>query len=195
MRKVLVSAVILLMATGLATAQPSEDDGFLEEEEVIDLEEAKEELLDEAPGPARYLVAVIERIIPEVRADIQIHGEFSDEFVTALAEEDGLDDLGEEKDAVREVLNEKLLPENRSASIKLDDSLEELKISPEKLEDPNIQVSIHVVAIEDMMMDDIEGPVEMRDKVGKHVEEGNIEYEVSGARNRFIFTLVETVLL
>lgn len=196
MKKALVLALTFSVLTGLSMAQIEEDDrGFLDEEEVVDLEEPKQEMLEEAPVPARYVVGFIERLVPEIRAEINIEGEFSDEFIAALAEEEGLDDLGHERDEIRESLDEELLPANRSASITLNSRLDELRIGPGGIEDSNIAVSIDIEVVESLALEEVDEMDELIDLLSQHVEEGKIEYDVSGARNRIAFKLLETLLL
>ena len=163
---------------------PIEDFDFLNESETIDI--PKEEIGEEVPD---FLLGMAETIVPEQRVNVEIVGEFEDEFYDELA---GTELTDEERNKFRDEF-ETVLPEDRTTSIALDSELEEVTIHPETIEDSNIDIEVDTDVIvdvvdEDKQVDDIE-------TIGEYIENEDIEYNVSGIRNRIIFGLAEFYVL
>lgn len=189
-RLALILSLVLL--TGIVTADTHQDymeqeDGydseFFPEEQEINLTELKDELNDEVPGVA---MTFIEKAVPGQFINIEVIGEPSKEFLEEIAEQELTD---EEAELIREEF-ENQLPANRSVGIEVDSDLEYITVGQEAFEDPTIHVEVDFTVIENSI--DPENDIE--EDIIEYIKGDEIEYDVSGVRNRLVFMAVDLYL-
>ena len=183
-KTILLISLILLSSFTVADTNETIEEPLFEETEV-DLGEMKEALEEEDTVPS-FVISFAERFIPEQRMNIEFGGELSEEFYEDLAEEEDV-----EPEVMEEVIEEDFLPENNSASITLDSDIETLEVNPEVHEDPNTEVTIDMVVVEDMLNESTPTKEDFID----YYKEDKIEVETSGIRNRIFLRVIESVVL
>ena len=179
----------MLLLTGIVTADTHQqfmeqeqgyDSEFFPEEQEIDLAELKNELNEEVPGVA---MTFAERAVPGQFINIEVVGEPSHEFLEEIAEQELTD---EEAEVIRNEF-ENQLPANRSVSIEVDSNLDYITVGQEAFEDPTIRVEVDFTVVENS----IDPQNDIEDDIIEYIKGDEIEYDVSGVRNRLVFLAVD----
>ena len=164
-----------------------EDEQLFGEEQTIDLTDIREEV--EGEQIPDFVFSLAEILLPEQRINIELTGELSDEFFEDIAEDEHEEVEAEE---MKDIFEDELLPENKDASMKLDNDIEELTISPSTHEEPNIEIDIDMEVTETIFDPDEESMDAGEEEFLEFYEEGKIEVEAKGVRNRIFLSIVET---
>lgn len=193
MKRLTLLTALIIVLSGMVMAdahwdhmpqqEPNHQSDFFPEEQEIDLTELKEELNEEVPG---IVFTVIETAAPGQMINIEIIGEPSTEFLEEIA---GQELNNEEEELIRDEF-ENQLPEDRSVSIEVASNLEYVKISQDEFEDPTIHVRVDMNVLEEGM----HAESGFEEDMIRYLREGDIEYSVSGVRNRLMFTAVDLYL-